>query len=160
MPATVSERILEQISAAERQYSRLVLVVGPPGSGKTEALRSLAAEKGYRYLNAGVELAQALVELGQRERALRARRILEELVGASSSVVLLDNIEVLFEASLRLEPLGCLEAMARNRTVVAAWSGELSEDQLTYAAPGHPEYKRYPARGLLIVLADSGTKVP
>ncbi len=160
MPATLSERILEQISAAEKQYSRLVLVVGPPGSGKTEALRSLAAEKGYKYLNVGVELAQALVELSERERALRARRILEDLAGASPSVVLLDNIEILFEPSLRLEPLGCLQAMARNRTVVAAWNGEISEGHLRYATPGHPEYKCYPASELLVVLADVQAKVP
>jgi hypothetical protein len=89
-------------------------------------------------------LARALLDLSERERALRVRRILEDLVGNSASVVVLDNIEVLFDVTLRLESLDCLKSIARNKTIVTVWNGELSEGHLTYAQPGHPEFKRYP----------------
>ena len=36
MPASVGESILERVSDAAKQYARLVLVVGPPGTGKTK----------------------------------------------------------------------------------------------------------------------------
>jgi len=73
--------------------------------------------------------------------------------------VILDNIEILFDVALRLEPLGCLQAMARSRTIVAAWNGEVSEGHLTYAVPGHPEFKRYPVAGLLMVGTSADSKV-
>jgi len=158
MPASVGESILERVSDAAKQYARLVLVVGPPGTGKTKTLHSLAEEHGFRYVNVGVQLARALLDLSERERALRARRILEDLAGNSTPVVVLDNIEVLFDVTLRLEPLGCLQSIARNRTIVAAWNGEVSESHLTYAVPGHPEFKRYPVAGLSIVGTSADSK--
>ena len=86
MPASLGEQILERISDAEKQYARLVLVVGSPGTGKTKALRLLAGEHGFRYVDVGLELARALLDLSERERARRARRILEELAGNSAPV--------------------------------------------------------------------------
>jgi hypothetical protein len=159
MPATLGEQILERISDAGKQYSRLVLVVGTHGTGKTRVLQCLSDEHGFRRVNVGLELAQALLDLSERERARRAQRVLEELVGNPGPVVLLDNIEILFEVTLRLDPLGCLQSLARNRTIVAAWNGEVSEGHLTYAAPGHPEFKRYPVAGLLIVGTNADSKV-
>jgi hypothetical protein len=159
MPATLGEQIIERISDAGKQYSRLILVVGPPGGGKTKVLRRLADDKAFRYLDVGLELARALLDLSTRERSLRGRRILEDLVGSSFPVVILDNIEILFDVALRLEPLLCLQSMARNRTIIAAWNGEVREAHLTYAVPGHPEFKRYPATGLLIVGANAESQV-
>jgi len=47
-------------------------------------------------------------------------------VGASAAdVVLLDNVEVLFDVSLKQDPLRLLQGLSRNKTVVAAWSGEI-----------------------------------
>jgi len=159
MPATLGEQVIERISEAGLQYSRLILLVGPPGAGKTKVLRRLADDKGFRYFDVGLELARALLDLSVRERSLRARRTLEDLVGSSCPVVILDNIEILFDVALRLEPLGCLQAMARSRTIVAAWNGEVSEGHLTYAVPGHPEFKRYPVAGLLMVGTSADSKV-
>jgi len=159
MPASLGEQILERISDAEKQYARLVLVVGLPGTGKTKALRALAEESGFRYVDVGLELSRALLDLSERERARRARRILEELARNSAPVVVLDNIEVLFDVTLRTAPLACLQSIARNRTIVAAWNGEVAEGHLTYALPDHPEFKRYPVAGLLIVGTSANTKV-
>ena len=49
----------------------------------------------------------------------------------------------------RLEGVG--ELYHRNRTVVAAWNGTLDNGHLLYATPGHPEYRHYPARDLVVV---------
>ena len=79
-------------------------------------------------------------------------RLLDEIIRASASeVVLLDNIEILFDTSLNQDPLRLLQGLSRNKTVVAAWSGYIESEHLVYATPGHPEYRRYPIQDLLIV---------
>jgi len=72
-------------------------------------------------------------------------------VQPESDVVLLDNIEILFEVALKQDPLRLLQSISRNRTIVATWSGSIEDGHLVYAAPYHPEYRRYEVGDLLVV---------
>ncbi len=93
-----------------------------------------------------------MLELTERQRALHLPRLLGEIVDAlPRDLVLLDNIEILFDTKLQQDPLRLLQGLSRNKTVVAAWSGAVVDDHMTYAAPDHPEYRRYPIRDFLIV---------
>ena len=85
---------------------------------------------------------------------------MEAAAGQGSEVVLLDNTEVLFEANLRQDPLRLLQGVARNATVVAAWTGDVKDGTLRYAVPGHAEHRRYPAEGLLIVNVETSDDAP
>jgi hypothetical protein len=76
---------------------------------------------------------------------------LQDVAGGDVAVVLLDNIEILFEVSFQQDSLRLLQGLARNRTVVAAWNGTLDNGHLLYATPGHPEYRHCPARDLVVV---------
>jgi hypothetical protein len=146
------DRIIAALPQAAELYHRLVLVVGPPGSGKTTALHAAAAVTGCPVLNVSLELSRALLELTERQRILRASQELRQIIQATGAPgALLDNLELLFETSLKQDPLRCLQTVARSMTIVAAWSGRVEDAVLTYAVPGHPEYRRYPARDLLIV---------
>ena len=60
-----------------------------------------------------------------------------------ADVVALDNIELLFDPALHQDPLVCLQGLSRNKTLIAAWGGNYVGGVLTYAEPGHPEYRRY-----------------
>lgn len=97
-----------------------------------------------------------MLDLTERQRALQVHILLEDILRqADNEVVLLDNIEILFEVALKQDPLRLLLGVSRNRTVVATWNGEIKNNSLTYAAPGHPEYKHYPVRDFLpVVLAN------
>ncbi len=48
MPELLSENVLGRLDGAEALYHRLILVAAPSGSGKTEALREVAASTGAR----------------------------------------------------------------------------------------------------------------
>lgn len=65
-------------------------------------------------------------------------------------MILLDNIEVIFDIGLKQDPLRLLQGLSRNKTVVAAWNGTIVHDSLTYAAPDYPEYRRYPMLDFLV----------
>ena len=92
-----------------------------------------------------------MLELTERQRALQLPRLLREIVGNGiGEMILLDNIEVIFDVGLKQDPLRLLQGLSRNKTVVAAWNGNIVEGSLTYAAPDHPEYRRYPMRDFLV----------
>ena len=137
-------------------YHRLVLAVGVPGSGKTAALREIAVRVGAPVVNADLELSRRLIDLAGWRRQLRVQPLLDRIVaGFAGEVVLLDNTELLFDAGLRRNPLGLLQRLSRRRTVAASWSGSVEDGRVRYAAPGHPEYRRYPLDGVPAALAEA-----
>jgi hypothetical protein len=147
-----ADRIARQIEQAAMLYHRLILVVAPSGAGKTRALHEVAKRTGFPRINVSLELSRRLSDLTEPQRALQASRLLSDIVtGGDGQVVLLDNTEVLFDVSLKQDPLRCLQGLSRQRTVVAAWNGTVEHGYLIYARPDHPEYRRYPAGDLLVV---------
>ena len=97
-----------------------------------------------------------LLDLAEWQRPIRVAPLLEQVAAETEGdVVLLDNIELLFDVALRQDPLRLLQGLSRNRTVVAAWNGSTAEGHILYAAPGHPEYRRGPVDGVLVVGAEA-----
>jgi DNA polymerase III delta prime subunit len=138
-----AERIKGAAQDSASAYHRLVLVVGPARSGKTAALQCVAREAGWPIVNLNLCLSESLLELTHRQRALRADRIVGEIVQeAEADTVILDNIEILFTVGLKLDPLRLLQGLSRNRTIIAAWPGSIEGDTLLYGESGHPEYRR------------------
>jgi hypothetical protein len=126
-------------------YHRLVLVVGQARTGKTQLLQAAVAAYAWPLINLNQRVSENLLELTQRQRALRLPSIVGKVLSsAGSNIILVDNIELLFSPDLQQDPLKLLQGAARNRTIVASWPGLLSGRQLTYAEPSHPEYRRYP----------------
>jgi len=151
MAEPLADQIIRQVKQAAELYHRLLLVVAPAGAGKTTALRDVRDRSGVHLVNINLELSRQMLELTERQRALQLPRLLREIVGnGGAEMILLDNIEVIFDVGLKQDPLRLLQGLSRNKTVVAAWKGSIVEDSLTYAAPDHPEYRRYPMRDFLV----------
>jgi len=152
MSEPLADKVIHRIGQAAQQYHRLVLLVAPAGSGKTAALGEVHGRTAAPLVNVNLELSRRMLDLTERQRALQLPRLLAEIVGGSAAdVVLLDNIEVLFDVSLKQDPLRLLQGLSRNRTVVAAWNGSIDGEHMVYATPDHPEYRRYPLRDFLAV---------
>ena len=146
------ERLSTAIAQASILYNRLVLLVAPAGMGKTNCLRAVAEQQGFRYINVNLELSRCLLDLTERQRTLQTPRLLADIVSKNGEhVVLLDNIEILFDVTLKQDPLRLLQGLSRNRTTVTAWSGAVVDRFLLYAQPDHPEYRRYPVDDLVVV---------
>ena len=152
MAEPLADRVIKRIGQAAELYHRLVVLVAPAGAGKTAALQDVHERTAAPLVNVNLELSRRMLDLTERQRALQLPRLLAEIVGASATdVVLLDNVEVLFDVSLKQDPLRLLQGLSRNKTVVAAWSGSIDGEHMVYATPGHPEYKRYPLQDFLVV---------
>ena len=154
MAAHLAEEIIEKLQHAESLYHRLLLVVGPEGSGKTGALLEVGRRIDVAVTNVNLELSRRLLDLTEQQRTLQIRQHLDRIVAAvHTRKIILDNIELLFDVGLKQDPLRLLQGLARNRTIVAAWSGLIENSSLIYADPDHPEYRRYPLGNLLVANA-------
>jgi len=153
------DRIIAELPKATAMYSKLVLLVGPPRSEKTGALNELAARFGWPRINVSLQLSERLLDLTQKQRAVRVAGLLDDIVKVSASdVVLLDNIELLFAVELSQDPLRLMQSMSRNRTVISSWPGTFDGQVLTYAEPGHREFKKYVApQATIVSTADAQT---
>ncbi|RJO60653.1 MAG: BREX-3 system P-loop-containing protein BrxF [Dehalococcoidia bacterium] len=156
MPESLADRVMQKINRAAELYHRLVILAAPAGAGKTAALRDVQERTGAPLVNINLALSRRMLDLTGRLRALQLPRLLAEIVNTfSGEVILLDNIELLFDISLKQDPLRLLQGLSRNKTLVVAWNGEIRRIHpslfLVYAVPEHPEYRRYAVNDLLIV---------
>jgi ABC-type uncharacterized transport system ATPase component len=143
------ERLNRLVDEVGTLHSKLVLIIGAPGSGKTDLLRTLATDRGMTILYVGAALGARLASIPQKQRHLQTSTVLRGLADehANGGLLLIDNIELLFDRSLRLDPLDLLRRHAHARRVVAVWPGELRDGRLTYSDMGHPEHQDYGTEG-------------
>ncbi len=151
MTEPLSEQIMRKIKQATELYNRLILVVAPAGLGKTTVLQDLQDRIGAPLVNVNLNLSRQMLALTERQRALQIPRLLREVINDfDDEVVLLDYIEILFDVSLKQDPLRLLQGLSRNKTLVVAWNGSINGEHMTYAKPDHPEYRRYLVRDFLV----------
>lgn len=147
MPIPDIEDIVQRIDLAQSDFHRLVLIVGGVGSGKTALLQRLGGRLEAPMVNVNLTLSQMLLEVPSGRRALQVSRSVSQILsGVEASCVILDNTEMLFHRDLHTDPMKLFRNLSRNRMLVVGWSGSLDDDgALTYASPGWPEYRKYPA---------------
>jgi hypothetical protein len=159
LPDIIQDKIKRSLQAVDGAYHHLVLLVGESKSGKTGVLRSFANNFGVSVINVNLTVSTKLLELTPKQRILRLSEILNNLVGEPQSVIILDNIEILFDKDLQHDPLRLLQSISRNHSVVASWSGRVSQGNLIYAEKDHPEYRSYNVLDLIIVNMDGTTTI-
>ena len=106
------DQLVEDIAGLN---SKLILLIGPPRSGKSNLLGKLAERRHARVLSVGAALGRELLTVPGTRRHLQAADRLKELADgcASQGLLLLDNIELLFDRTLQLS----LFAVSAHRTV-------------------------------------------
>lgn len=134
--------ICELLSTAAATYGPLLVLVGPSGSGKTSLLLRLTEQHSGVYHNVNLELASTLPD-GPPTQSIPGilHNIADNIPG--KDILFLDHIELLFTPSLQLDVLRLLWDLSRVSPIVVAWPGEYKGNKLTYAQPGHPEFREY-----------------
>ena len=152
MMITFQDALRDRIEHAPQQYHRLILILNPNNQPMDSYMGEMSQKLGFGYINLGLELSQALLNLTERQRSLKLPQLVDQIINRSDSdAVLLDHIEILFEPDLKQDPLRLLQGLSRNRGILAVWNGLIVNDHLTYAVASHPEYRRYPIQDLNIL---------
>ncbi len=139
------------IQEAKGLYHRLVLLVSPPGSSRAAALNEIAEELDQQPINLNLDLSKSLLEMTNKKRALKIAEKLDEVIAHFHEYAVLDFTEILFDVSLKQDPLALLKRISRNRTIIASWNGTVENGKLIYAEPGHQEYRVYDTSDIQIV---------
>lgn len=133
-------------------YYKLILLVTDPETNNSINFDLLAHQLQSSAVNINLELSQLMLSLTPRQRSLKSASLLGAIIkDVPKDTVLLNNIHILFDPLLRQDPLRLLQNLSRHKTIIAVWEGQVQSQYLTYARPDHPEYRRYPARELVIV---------
>lgn len=146
------ERLLQLTHDIASLNIKLILLIGPNRSGKTKLLRELGDKLNMKPLNVGLELGRRLAATPNSKRGFSAGELLREITDKERTAepLLLDNLELLFEQSLQINPLDLVRRLAHSKRVVAVWPGELRGDRLIYADMSHPEYRDYSRDGVVV----------
>lgn len=134
-------QLVVSVNETRKAYHKLTIIVGPAGSGKTRLLKQLAGTLRLPTLNFGLHFSQRLLDLTRRQRALKSEDIAIDVIEEHlQSGLCLDDTELLFDSTLRLNPITFLQEVSRNRLLVATWNGTLTAGELRFAYPGHPDF--------------------
>jgi len=100
----VIEELERKIADTALLNSKLILLIGPPRSGKTALLGQLSDRMNVPVLNVGLALGRDLLSLPRTRRHLQVSELFKGLAdtAAGHGLLLVDNIELLFDRTLRV----------------------------------------------------------
>jgi hypothetical protein len=144
------DQLEKYIDAENALNTNLILLVGTSKAKINVIFEEICSRHEVVPLNIGLLLSKQLNVFSQKQRCLMAGEVLRTLLAeqADSSLVFIKNIEVLFDSSLKLDPLDLLKRNAKNRKLIAVWPGQIVEERLVYADFGHGERKSYALDGI------------
>jgi AAA15 family ATPase/GTPase len=144
MPLIVEEPNWKSvIDDAKKSVNQLILIVGPIGSGKSAMLKD-AFSYNFTSINLGLELSRKLMNLSKERRVLDAEEIALSIIDNKNPARLaLDNMEILFEHPIQLNPLTFLKKVSQQRLTIATWNGSSESHKLCYGKNGCPTYQEF-----------------
>ena len=154
MPASRQEALLSaKIARARDEHFRLVWVAGGLSMARTSLLQETAWQENGRYVDVGRALSSALLDLSPALRPASVEECFSAcLAPASSGPTCLDHLDILFEPSLKVNPITLVQHASRHTLLVASWPGSVSDDVLCFGPADHPAHLEISQRDLESIL--------
>lgn len=139
--------IILPIDRLKKENIKLIILVGPAGSGKTNSLQSISKNGIYPIININLRLSEQLLTLFEEDP--NWEKLLTNLICAyQSDILLFDNTELLFTKSFGINPIQLLKTQNRKKVIVMAWNGEYNGTTLTYGNPEDEDYMKFSSNDL------------
>lgn len=133
--------------------TRIVWLVGRPGTGKTKLLQDLARSRpDCEYINVNRALAKMLIDRPSASRPFDAPAALSALLPArSSGAWLADNTELALSRELQLAVVERFKAIGQHVSLVVAWCGDYRNNKLIYGTTEHIDYREFPMDSAVVI---------
>lgn len=134
---------------ANLPYYRCLLLVHSEIAHLKAVSQQITEQNGWPVLSIGSVLSQRLLSVSPQRRPFMAPRVFNQMIQENKPGPLVCNeIDLLFEPTLALDPLRLLREAGRHTTLIVFWPGTYSDGTLTYAVPGHGHYQAFAEPGL------------
>ena len=121
-----------------------LLLVHPEVRRLEDAVGELLSAYGWPRLSVGRELSGVLLSETLQRRSRTVRQWMQARLGEMApGPVLCTEIDLLFEPTLELDPLGLMRDVGRVTRLVVTWPGSYAGDVLAYAVPAHHHYRTW-----------------
>ncbi len=145
------EDFVKEVESLQDAESKVLIVAGKPGSGKSKVLREAADIKGWDYVDCRLLITEGFLELLPAERQKKAPAIMRAiLTGYNSDIILLDRVQTFFVPVLHIDVATLLKELGKDFTIVVAWPGYVDNGVLCYDKFDGTESIRVKADGLKI----------
>lgn len=123
-------------AAQNNDGSKLILIIGKPGSGKSKIIHEFSNETGIGILN----LDQIF-----KDNSSKIESVMNDFLKTyDREVLLIDNKRVLYAKDSKIDMLAFLKQLSQNVIVVATWNGMIEDNKLIHIRSKLPENLEYP----------------
>ena len=158
----MSQDVLTALHLVADDRHKLIILLGPFGSGKTRLLKELAPEAGAIYLNLNLLLTQRLSSVPQSryDDGVTVHRIIDELcdeLSPDGQPLFVDNVELLFSPEVgRINPVDTFKRISRQRPVVLSMPARRSGTQAEYSELGRKDHMLMPLEEYTVIEIGEG----
>ena len=139
----------------EAAHYRCLLLVHVEMCVLQKAASELEAKYGWPRLSIGKQLSAVLLSEPPSHRPRAAQRWMEDCLGQMTpGPVLCTEIDLLFDPTLKLDPLVLLRSTSKITKIVVTWPGNYVGGVLVYAVPGHAHYRTFRQPDVLVLALD------
>lgn len=149
MNLSIVERLSQELLYIDKSYFRQIYIWEYKHG---DTVFKFSEQQNIPYINLNLVFSSRLKDIPQNRRIFKITDIFNTLIQSyPENTVCIDYYELLFDPSLAINVFELFKNASRNKTLIIAWRGTLTQRYFIHAEAGHPEYKRYPIEDTIIL---------
>lgn len=127
--------LAKEIEAAHSSESKLILIIGEPGSGKSKLIHQYSSDTGIPILD---------LDTIFKGKVTQIEHVMQDFLdNYDNDVLLLDNKKILYDKDSNIDMLSFLKELSRKVIVVATWNGTIKDNKLIHIRSKLPANLEY-----------------